>query len=61
MQIYTYITKSIKLNRYIIGTIEARHSFEALHNARIASQLAGGDIKATYIIKGIHTLKELTN
>ena len=54
---YTYITK--KDGRYLIGKIEARHSFEALHNARIATQLAGGDIKSVLIVKGDVSLKEL--
>lgn len=54
---YTYITK--KDGRYLIGKIEARHSFEALHNARIAAQLAGGDIKTTLIVKGEFALEDL--
>lgn len=54
---YTYITK--KDGRYLIGKIEARHSFEALHNARIAAQLAGGDIKTTLIVKGDVSLNDL--
>jgi len=42
-----------KGGEYISGQIEARHSFEALHNARIASHLAGGDSRAVLIVKGI--------
>lgn len=54
---YTYITK--KDGNYLIGKIEARHSFEALHNARIAAQLAGGDIKSVIIVKGELSLEEM--
>jgi len=46
---YIYLTK--RNNKVIAGVIKARHSFEALHNARIEAFQRGGDIKTLLINK----------
>lgn len=50
---YIYITtKQINNNpTKIAGVIQARHSFEALHNARIASHLRGADTRFISLLK----------
>ena len=46
---YIYITK--RNNQVIAGALQARHSFEALHNARIEAQLRGADIRSLLLTK----------
>ena len=58
---FTYISKHKTTGQYITGIFKARHSFEALSHARFYSQMNGGDVRNTYIMRGEHTLKELTN
>lgn len=46
---YIYITK--RNNQVIAGSLQARHSFEALHNARIEAQLRGADSRSLLLTK----------
>lgn len=51
MSTYTYYTRHEATNLPIKGTVEARHSFEALHNARLEAMKCGASIRLILISK----------
>lgn len=48
---FIYTSKKEKGNGILGGVIDARHSFEALHNARVATAMRGGDARFISLVK----------